>query len=162
MYFNKEEQRRRAAEFAAEQLAKGAVAPAPMPVPVTKHYTNTANPINFPAATPVPSAWPFAVPTGKVSTGPVTVVKPAAKASKVKTPKKVNYSITEYKNHLGQVIQPGQKVIAITTGYSHRVTISEAVYLGNRGKSVVVEKTNQRTGSKLRRTLPSGRIYPTL
>lgn len=87
-----------------------------------------------------------------------------------------------FTNHLGHVIQPGDKVVAISQGYNHSVHIREAVYVGcrkgsdYRGKDRVLSVTVRATfkGSKYNRatgkyeqfvkerqsTLPGCRIYP--
>ncbi len=35
-----------------------------------------------------------------------------------------------YKNHLGQELNPGDRVVAIATGYSHAIRIREGVFVG--------------------------------
>lgn len=86
-----------------------------------------------------------------------------------------------FTNEFGQVIQPGQTIIAITTGYSHNVHIRQAIYLGlrkkmYRDKEVVSEVVVRFKGTKWKYdrergtgehivierqySLPRKRIYP--
>lgn len=88
----------------------------------------------------------------------------------------------DFTNHLGHVIKPGDKVVAIAQGYNHSICIREAVYVGcrkgndYRGNERVLSVTvravfeksrwNRTTGtfdnSTVERlsTLPGCRIYP--
>jgi hypothetical protein len=45
----------------------------------------------------------------------------------------------EFTNDLGQVINPGDEVVIVTTGYSHRVSTNKGIYRGlvNGGASIV-------------------------
>lgn len=44
------------------------------------------------------------------------------------------YNITPFTNALGQVIQPGDKVLVVTEGYSHSIKCRTGIYLGSRGE----------------------------
>lgn len=48
-----------------------------------------------------------------------------------------------YTNDIGQIINPGDTVIGIATGYSHRVTVYHGVFVGvtNGNPSVIVDAT---------------------
>jgi hypothetical protein len=79
-----------------------------------------------------------------------------------------------FTNDLGQVIQPGDKVLTIASGYCHRITVREGVLLGVRksrgcgGKErftpVCRVKDTSGWGSSQKHferqtTLPLGRVY---
>ena len=49
-----------------------------------------------------------------------------------------------FTNNIGQIINPGDRIIAVTTGYSHRVSVREGTYVGMVGLNPsVVVKTSQ-------------------
>lgn len=96
--FDKEAQRRRAAEFSAEQIAKGKLPPRVDSIPVK------AMPVR---AEPVKTVY----------------VPPTSKKTYLEEP---------FTNDIGQVINVGDRIIAVTTGYSHDVRVHEGVYLGKR------------------------------
>lgn len=53
---------------------------------------------------------------------------------------------TPFINELGQTIKVGDQVVAVSTGYSHRINITKGMYLGRRGNKpqvLVVETTYQ-------------------
>lgn len=164
--FNKEDQRRRAAEFEFVQLSKG---------------------IKKPVSNPVPAPhWPgiLAFPMLPVLLKPVK-----AKAQKVPKAKKLTYAVEPFTNELGQVIQPGDHIIAVTQGYNHSTKVRKGIYLGlrfaSKGKvsSVVVKVQtsgyrwvdasgkqchysgegvkNEKYTYERQSSLPSKRIYPT-
>lgn len=123
--FDKEEQRRRAAEFAASQLAAGAKPVQLPPIQLTKHIVSAGSAWRGPA---IPS-----------------VKQPVVAAPKVKAPKKPKYLEVPFQNSIGQMIHPGERVIAVAQGYSHAIKIREAVYVGlhrtpnGKVSSVVIE-----------------------
>lgn len=169
--FDKEAQRKRAAEFAVQAAAKAGV--------VLPHFTNTSNPIDFPK------------PVQQITSAPVpaTATK-IVKAKRTPKPKKVTYDVVPFTNNFGQVCYPGQKVIAVSAGYNHTTKIAIGVYLGLRTavpakvRSVVVRVTRKKShwvnaagekcsfrdhGAKYvqkdvecQTSLPSRRIYPTV
>jgi hypothetical protein len=165
MAFDKNAQRARLAEVEFQMLAKGFKKPAAAVVPVTK----------------------IQVPDTrlKVLSPPV---QPAVKTKK--EPKMaVNYSAEPFTNHLGQVIQVGQKVVCVSQGYNHTTKVSLGTYLGLRHRNgggvrnVVVTRTEEKHGYQVngksasyktpgasygkfthtgKTSLPSKRIYPTV
>lgn len=142
--FDKEAQRRRAAELSAAQLAAGAKPVSLPPIPVKA------------AATPL-GAWPFATPGHPAySVNPSvpvakSVVLPIIKAKKEKKVA-VKYLIEPFTNEIGQVIQPGQRIVAVKQGYNHSIKVSGGMYLGLRRdskggvKSVVVRIKGEERG----------------
>ena len=101
----------------------------------------------------------------------------------------VNYSAEPFTNHLGQTIQPGQKIICVSQGYNHSTKVGIGEYLGlrrdSRGqvRNVVVTRTLEKYGYQVngkpaavrtpgasygkylftgKTSLPSKRIYPTV
>ena len=88
-----------------------------------------------------------------------------------------------FTNHIGQVLQVGDEVLAIASGYSHSLHISKGVYVGtvNGNPSVIIEEMASgywQDGKMLdyydaqaagvpytrqlcnrRTTLPAGRVY---
>lgn len=161
--FNKEDQRRRAAEFEFVQLSKGIKKPVSNPVPAP-HWPGIL-------AFPMPPA----------------VVKPSTK--KVPKAKKLTYAVEPFTNELGQTIQPGDHIIAVSQGYNHSTKVRKGIYLGvrftSKGKvSTVVVKVqmsgyrwvdasgepchysgegvkNEKYTYERQSSLPSKRIYPT-
>lgn len=100
---DKEEQRRRAAQFAADQLAKGVKAPEPLKWPTNPQPRKT------------------------MKTQPITAVQHALKT---KLPRGL---IAEpFTNELGQVINPGDQVVAVSQGYNHSVGVRLSTYIGLR------------------------------
>lgn len=170
--FNKEEQRRRAAELSALNLAKGQKPVALPPIQVSKSATQSA------------SAWPF----GVVSARGVVMAPPVPKRKEPKV--SVKYLEEPFLNEFGQIIQVGAKIIAVRQGYNHSIGICEGIYLGLRRdktgkvKNVAVTVKCRQRGYFLpdgaeadsnvadatfgygmidkRMTLPRKRIYPTL
>lgn len=132
MSFDKTEQQRRAAEFAAQALAKGQTQPAPHSIPLTQVQ---------------PSSITVAVPSAPDEFAPITIGPedkrhPAHKAWKAKQPKKTKSggTIEPFTNKEGQVINPGDKVVTIATGYSHRIKVRIGTYVGlSKGKNPTVE-----------------------
>jgi Tfp pilus assembly protein PilP len=61
-----------------------------------------------------------------VSAKPVVKVKAEPKA------KKIGYLIEPFTNEFGQVIQPGDKIIAVAQGYQHSIKVRNGIYLGLR------------------------------
>jgi len=180
--FDKAEQRRRAAELSALNLAKGQKQVVLPPIQVSKS-----------AAVKPASAWPFPLPLAERA---AVSAKPAA-CAQVVTPSlqkeqrmSVKYLEEAFENEFGQSIPVGAKIIAVKQGYNHTIGISEGTYLGLRKdrsgkvKNVTVKlKCSQRgyflpdgsaasanvvdatygTGTVERRvTLPRMRIYPTV
>jgi hypothetical protein len=193
MAFDKEAQRVRALQHSANLLAAGI--PAPMIPPPPK------------SAPTIPKAWPFTLPADVRGPNPkmdqfMTTVNGSQKYSapiaaaavsatlKKKEPKMaVNYSAEPFTNALGQVIQPGQKVVCVSQGYNHTTKVALGEYLGlrrdSRGnvRNVVVSRTEQKSGYQIngkpasyktagasygkythtgKTSLPSKRIYPTV
>lgn len=108
--FNKEDQRRRAQEFEFLQLAKGIKKPAPNAVLPAPHW-------------PGYLAFPM----------PPEVVKPVSKKTlKVPKAKKPTYVVDQFTNDLGQTIQPGDAVIAVSQGYNHSIKVRKGTFLGVR------------------------------
>jgi hypothetical protein len=174
MMFDKQEQARRAAVFNASQQAMGAKKPVLPPIQVSKSAPMSAStwvpPIGLPMVKPLVAA----------------LAPPRRKESKMS----VKYNEEPFVNEFHQVINPGEKIIAVKQGQNHSITVSEGVYLGLRRdsagkvKNVTVRlktKTRgyfmddgtpaganvvgavHRTGIVDRRiTLPKMRIYPTL
>jgi len=187
MAFDKATQRARAAELEFQLLAKGIQKPAPAGKP----------------------QWPFSPPAVEAGRGPnpqmtqfmntvngsprysaPAVAAAVSTALKKKEPKMaVNYSAEPFTNHLGQVIQPGQKIICVSQGYNHTTKVGIGEYLGlrrdSRGqvRNVVVTRTIEKYGYQLngkpaayktpgasyakysyfgKTSLPSKRIYPTV
>lgn len=84
----------------------------------------------------------------------------------------------DFTNHLGHVIKPGDKVVAIAQGYNKSLNIREAEYVGCRidsrgnvesvtvralfkGRRYNVKACKYEYSEKIRATtLPSKRIYP--
>lgn len=107
--FDKEEQRRRAAEMEFLMQQRGIQAP----VLPTIHVSPQVN--------------KFA----PVTIGPEDKRHPHHKEWKAAQPKKVKGpNPVDFTNNIGQVIKPGDKIICITTGYSHRVQVRQGTYLG--------------------------------
>lgn len=179
--FNKEEQRRRAAELSALNLSKGQKPVALLPIQVSK------------SATPPASAWPFptkAPSSVPAAVSPVVVHKPQPSLFPKKEAKmSVKYLEEPFENEFGQSILVGSKIIAVKQGYNHTIGISEGIYLGlRRGRDGAVKNVTVKlkvrtrgyylpdgtlassnvadatygTGIVERRvTLPRKRIYPT-
>ncbi len=177
--FDKAEQRRRAAELSALNLAKGQKPVVLPPIQVSK-------------SAPAPaSAWPFPLPSPQ-AIAPVSpvVAKPWVTPLPKKEPRvSVKYLEEPFINEFDQTIQVGAKIIAVKQGYNHTISISEGVYLGlRRGrdgkiKNVAVKLKQNVRGYYLpdgtparhnvagaeygtraverRVTLPRKRIYPT-
>jgi len=171
--FDKEEQRRRAAAFSAEQLARGAKPVVLPPIQVSKSAPSPA------------SAWPFAIAAKPVTHAPL-VSLPLKKEPRMS----VKYLEEPFENEFGQLIPVGGKIIAVKQGYNHTISISEGVYLGLRRdrngkvKNVAVRLKVRQQGYFLpdgtlassnvadaefkegivehRVTLPRMRIYPTV
>jgi hypothetical protein len=161
MMFDKEAQRRRAQEIESRLKAEGKVAPV-ISTPVVVSAPKGAWPFGLagsPAAhTPQAPQWPHPNP-------------PTSKPVKAPKVAKVNYLEIPFTNELGQTIQPGQEVIAVTSGYSHAIKINKATFLGvrkddrDRVTTVVVHgavRNYRSTGTPKRRSLPGRRIYPTI
>lgn len=80
-----------------------------------------------------------------------------------------------FKNDIGQMLQPGDPIVCVTTGYSHNVNVRKGVYRGlyvraDRPElitSVAVEyeaetydwKFRKMVKSKVKRSLPAKRVY---
>lgn len=163
--FNKEEQRRRAAELSALNLAKGVKLVSLPPIQVSKSASQSA------------SAWP--IQPAKVVTAPPKETKMSVK-----------YLEEPFENEFGQTIQVGSKIIAVKQGYNHTIGVDEGIYLGLRRdskgtvKNVTVKLKCRQRGYFLpdgalassnvadaeyklgiverRVTLPRKRIYPTI
>jgi hypothetical protein len=43
---------------------------------------------------------------------------------------KKSYSEVNFTNSIGQVIQPGDRVITIASGYAHNISVREGIFLG--------------------------------
>jgi hypothetical protein len=108
-----------------------------------------------------------------------------AAAPAKKPASKENVRIEAFTNHLEQVIFPDQKVIIVTTGYSHRVSVRQGIYVGlsPSGRAICEYVSNEtvwlqadgtegrrwKSGAKSagqrpfkrRTSLPAGRIYIT-
>lgn len=50
--------------------------------------------------------------------------------------------VKEFKNSIGQVIQPGDEVVIITSGYNHNTRTNRGRYLGVTGRGVTVSIWN--------------------
>jgi hypothetical protein len=94
-----------------------------------------------------PSSITVAVPSAPDEFAPITIGPedkrhPAHKAWKAKQPKKTKSggTIEPFTNKEGQVINPGDKVVTIATGYSHRIKVRIGTYVGlSKGKNPTVE-----------------------
>lgn len=179
--FDKTEQRRRAAELSALNLAKGQKQIALPPIQVSKSAIQPA------------SAWPFPLPqafTVAVAARPPAHTASASPPLKKEARMSVKYLEEAFVNEFEQSIPVGAKIIAVKQGYNHTIGISEGIYLGLRKdrtgkvKNVTVKlKVRQRgyflpdgsiaaanvseatygAGTVERRvTLPRMRIYPTV
>jgi Tfp pilus assembly protein PilP len=115
---------------------------------------------------------------------PAIVVKTKTEVKKEPKAKKLSYEVLPFTNDLGQVIQPGQKVIAVTSGFNHSTKIALGTYLGSRSSSVVVRVLRNKSRwvdldgnpctyytpkakyvtfkQECQASLPSKRIYPTV
>ena len=83
-----------------------------------------------------------------------------------------NFQEIPFTNRFGQIINVGDTVIAIASGYGRSIKFRPATYLGQTGSSPTVEFTHcsyqlnamgtryENTPKKKRSTLPSGRIFP--
>ena len=175
--FNKEEQRRRAAELSALNLTKGQKIVVLPPIQISTHV--------------IQSAKSFQIPAQFMS---VSVASSSNELVKLLPPKKehnmsVKYSEEAFENEFGQVIEVGSKIIAVKQGYNHTIGISQGVYLGlrrdhkGRVKNVIVKLKVNAYGYYLadgsaakanvtnatyrmgvierRASLPRKRIYPT-
>lgn len=76
------------------------------------------------------------------------------------TPKKEievsNFQEASFTNHLGQVINVGDQVITVSTGYCNTVHVRKGMYLGRRGNSPTVQVIEDAWGY----VLPNGNVYP--
>lgn len=99
--------------------------------------------------------------------------------TKVAKPQKLSYEVLPFTNHLGQVINPGDDVIMMASGYNHNTKVRKGIYLGvrmNYGKVSSVSLSYEANVSKwdsvkrqrvdlglktVRTSLPGKRIYPT-
>ena len=94
---------------------------------------------------------------------------------------KKSYTEVSFTNSIGQVIQPGDRVITIAQGYCHSTKVREGMYLGMVGDSPTCQVTTVGGGwvdsqgnpckynaqasyernlkSTRRSTLPLGRVY---
>lgn len=145
---DKEEQRRRAAQLDAERRAQGLKAPTLPPIPAPKQVAGSSG---WPFATPDPAPiknviiepsdprhpqhalWKSRQPAYK--TQPITAVQHAIKQKKVKAPKKPKYLQEDFTNEIGQVIRPGQRIVAVSQGYNHSIGVAQGTYLGLRKNS---------------------------
>jgi hypothetical protein len=60
------------------------------------------------------------------------------------------FSAESFINDIGQTLQPGDKVVAVTTGYGHRVSVFEGVFEGvYRGPSYVGSDKQQISGTRI-------------
>lgn len=136
--------------------------------------------VQKPPVLPVPVMPKFFSVTPK----PVIKVKAEPKA------KKIGYLIEPFTNEFGQVIQPGDKIIAVAQGYNHSVSVHKGIYLGLRKSGMFkvssvsvryqIETTihvnakgnpcsyrdqgakQTKTVKEVQSSLPSKRIYPTV
>jgi hypothetical protein len=176
-------------------------------LPIYLLWPRTLPPPPPPKSAPtIPKAWPFTLPADVRGPNPkmdqfmttvngsqkysAPIAAAAVSATLKKEPKMaVNYSAEPFTNHLGQVIQVGQKVICVSQGYNHTTKVSLGTYLGlrrdSRGnvRNVVVMRTIEKYGYQLngksasyktpgasygkfthtgKTSLPSKRIYPTV
>jgi hypothetical protein len=65
---------------------------------------------------------------------------------------KVQLKVVEHKNNLGQTIKPGDEVVIVTTGYSHRVSISKGEYLGKKNNGCSCRVVEHRTKYRFKET----------
>lgn len=75
-----------------------------------------------------------------------------------------NYELKPFINSIGQTIMPGDKILVVTEGYSHRINTYQGIYLGSRGEGrnlqTVCQVSHQTTGYLLADGTPCGRDHP--
>ena len=177
--FNKEEQRQRAAELSALNLAKGVKPVVLPPIQASKPASRSATPWPFPTRAPSSSA------SASSPNGLTPMLSP-----KKESIMSVKFSEEAFENEFGQVIEVGSKIIAVKQGYNHTISISQGIYLGLRRdhagkvKNVIVKLKVRESGYFMpdgsvakanvtnatygvgivehRASLPRKRIYPTI